>query len=66
MIFKELNLLFNAEKLSVPKQVDGKIQKIFVVIFVLVFCYQNCEKKNILVIEKLLKFEAEGREFTNF
>ena len=34
----------------------------------MVFCYQNCSdplwEKNVLVIEKkLLKFEAEGREF---
>ena len=36
-----------------------------------VFCYQNCSdllwEKIILVIEKkLLKFEAEGREFAKF
>ena len=38
----------------------------------MVFCYQNCSdlmwEKNVLVIEKkkLLKFEAEGREFAKF
>ena len=37
----------------------------------LVFCYQNCSdllsEKIVLVIEKkLLKFEAEGREFAKF
>ena len=36
-----------------------------------VFCYQNCsdllgEKKCSIDQEKLLKFEAEGREFTKF
>ena len=28
----------------------------------MVFCYQNCSSDR----EKLLKFEAEGREFANF
>ena len=37
----------------------------------LVFCYQNCsdllwEKKCSSDEQKLLKFEAEGREFTKF
>jgi hypothetical protein len=37
----------------------------------MVFCYQNCSdllwEKIVLVIEKkLLKFEAEGREFAKF
>ena len=36
----------------------------------MVFCYQNCSdllwEKIVLVIEKNLKFEAEGREFANF
>ena len=37
----------------------------------MVFCYQNCsdllrEKKCSSDREKLLKFEAEGREFANF
>ena len=36
----------------------------------MVFCYQNCSdllwEKIILVIEKNLKFETEGREFAKF
>ena len=37
----------------------------------MVFCYQNCsgqllEKKSSTDQEKLLKFEAEGREFAKF
>ena len=37
----------------------------------MVFCYQNCSdllcEKNVQVIEeKLVKFEAEGREFAKF
>ena len=28
----------------------------------MVFCYQNCSNDR----DKLLKFEAEGREFANF
>ena len=37
----------------------------------MVFCYQNCsdllwEKIAIVMEKKLLKFEAEGREFVNF
>ena len=33
----------------------------------MVFCYQNCSDKFVLVIEKnLFKFETEGREFENF
>ena len=36
----------------------------------MVFCYQNCSdllwEKSVLVIEKNLKFEAEGREFVKF
>ena len=30
----------------------------------MVFYYQNCEKKLFCDREKLLKFDAEGREFT--
>ena len=36
----------------------------------MVFCYQNCSdllrEKIVLVIEKKMKFEAEGQEFANF
>ena len=36
----------------------------------MVFCYQNCSdllwEQIVLVIEKLLKFEAESREFSKF
>ena len=41
----------------------GKIINIlFPVTFEMVFCYQNCSSDR----EKLLKFEAEGREFAKF
>ena len=37
----------------------------------IVFCYQNCsdllwEKNDMVIKKKLLKFEAEGREFAKF
>ena len=45
--------------------------ELFIILPSMVFCYQNCSdllwEKIVLVIEKkLLKFEAEGREFAKF